>query len=95
MVFPGADAGALPRHPSQLYEAATEGLLLFLVLRYAIHSRQALASPGLVTGLFLAGYAIAGMFCEHFRVDTDPQIGLGLLTSARCTCSRCWRSASA
>ena len=83
MVFPDADAGPLPRHPSQLYEAATEGLVLFLVLRYAIYSRQALAHPGLVTGLFLVGYAIARMFCEFFRVDTDPQIGLGLLTSGQ------------
>ena len=83
MVFPGADAGPLPRHPSQLYEAATEGALLLLVLSYVIYRRQALARPGLVTGWFLAGYAVARMFCEHFRVDTDPHIGLGLLTSGQ------------
>ena len=82
VLFPGA--GPLPRHPSQLYEAATEGLLLFLVLRYAIYGRlAALGRPGLVTGLFLAGYAVARMFCEFFRVDSDPQIGLGLITSGQ------------
>jgi phosphatidylglycerol:prolipoprotein diacylglycerol transferase len=81
VIFP--DGGPLPRHPSQLYEAATEGLLLLLVLGYAIYRRQALARPGLVTGLFLAGYAVARMFCESFRVDTDPQIGLGLMTSGQ------------
>ncbi len=65
MVFPGA--GATPRHPSQLYEAALEGLALFLVLRFLSHRRLALKSPGLVTGVFLAGYGAARSFCELFR----------------------------
>jgi len=81
MVFP--DAGPLPRHPSQLYEALTEGLLLFLLLRYAIYSRLLLTRPGALTGIFLVGYGLARIFCEMFRADTDPQIGLGLVTSGQ------------
>lgn len=60
-----------PRHPSQLYEAALEGLVLFLVLRYLTHRARALNSPGLVTGVFLAGYGLARSFCELFR-QPDP-----------------------
>jgi len=81
MVFP--DAGPLPRHPSQLYEALGEGLLLFLVLQYAIYGRLLLKQPGAVTGIFLAGYGLARGICEFFREDTDPQIGLGLVTSGQ------------
>jgi len=81
MVFP--DGGPLPRHPSQLYEALAEGLLLFLVLRAAIYGRGLLGRAGAVTGLFLAGYGIARIACEMMREDTDPQIGLGLLTSGQ------------
>jgi phosphatidylglycerol:prolipoprotein diacylglycerol transferase len=65
MVFPGA--GPVPRHPSQLYEAATEGLLLFALCWWLIHRRGALARPGLVAGVFTAGYGIARSFCEFFR----------------------------
>ena len=81
VIFPGA--GPLPRHPSQLYEALSEGLLLFFVLRYAIYSRLLLRRPGAVTGVFLTGYGVARIVCEMFREDTDPQIGLGLLTSGQ------------
>jgi len=69
MVFPGA--GLLPRHPSQLYEACLEGIVLFAVLRYFTHARKALAHPGLVTGVFLAGYGVARTLGEMFR-DYDP-----------------------
>lgn len=70
MVFP--NAGPDVRHPSQLYESALEGLLLFAVLWVLVHRRDALKSPGLVTGVFLAGYALARSFCELFRAP-DPQ----------------------
>ncbi len=72
MVFPGA--GPSPRHPSQLYEAGLEGFVLFLVLYIAVHL-GALRRPGLVTGLFAAGYGIARIACEFFR-EPDPQLGL-------------------
>ena len=65
MVFPGA--GPEPRHPSQLYEASLEGLALFLICAWLIYSRGALKRPGLVAGMFTAGYGIARSFCELFR----------------------------
>ena len=71
MVFP--NGGPVPRHPSQLYEAVCEGLLLFLVLLLAEH-RGARRQPGIVTGLFLIGYAVARMSGELFR-QPDAQLG--------------------
>ena len=70
MVFP--DAGPLPRHPSQLYEALTEGLVLFAVLWWLTHRRQALRTPGVIGGAFLVGYGLARSFCELFR---EPDAG--------------------
>jgi phosphatidylglycerol---prolipoprotein diacylglyceryl transferase len=79
MAFP--KAGDIPRHPSQLYEAALEGLALFLVLRFLTHHRLALKNPGLVTGVFLAGYGVARSFCEFFREpDAKHALTSGLLT---------------
>ena len=73
MVFPDPAAGPFPRHPSQLYEAATEGVLLFVVLMWAVRM-GALKRPGLVTGLFGVGYGLSRIFCEFFR-EPDPQLG--------------------
>jgi phosphatidylglycerol:prolipoprotein diacylglycerol transferase len=80
MVFPDAarlHTGIEPatRHPSQLYEAALEGLLLFLVLRVLTHHRDALKSPGVVGGVFLAGYGVARIVSEFFR---EPHAGHAL-----------------
>jgi phosphatidylglycerol:prolipoprotein diacylglycerol transferase len=71
MVFPGG--GPLPRHPSQLYEAALEGLLLLLLLLLLVRG-GALKRPGLITGAFASGYAIARTVAEFFR-EPDPQLG--------------------
>src|SRR6185436_1436395 len=71
MVFPSG--GPLPRHPSQLYEATIEGLVLCAVLALLIRA-GALKRPGLVMGVFAAGYAVARSFCELFR-EPDPQLG--------------------
>ena len=71
MVFPGG--GLMPRHPSQLYESALEGLLLFCILAFAIRL-GALKRPGLVIGLFAIVYALARSFCELFR-EPDAQLG--------------------
>jgi len=73
MVFPSPEAGPWPRHPSQLYEAALEGLVLFCVL--ALLARAgALKRPGLILGAFAIGYAIARSVCELFR-EPDAQLG--------------------
>jgi phosphatidylglycerol:prolipoprotein diacylglycerol transferase len=69
--FPGA--GPLPRHPSQLYEAALEGALLFALLMIAVRM-GAFRRPGLVTGLFALGYAVGRIVSEFFR-EPDPQLG--------------------
>ena len=71
MVFPSG--GPLPRHPSQLYEAALEGLLLFLVLGLLVRG-GALKRPGLTIGAFAVGYALTRSFCELFR-EPDAQLG--------------------
>ncbi len=70
VVFPGTEAGGVPRHPSQLYEAMTEGAILFAVLWWLVHRRDALARPGVTAGTFMAGYAIGRAVCEPFR-DQD------------------------
>ena len=72
VVFP--NGGPLARHPSQLYEAALEGLVLFLLLRFLTHSRLKLATPGFVAGAFVAGYGCARIFVEFFR-EPDAHIG--------------------
>jgi len=71
MVFPSG--GPLPRHPSQLYEAGLEGLVLFTVLALLIRA-GALKRPGLILGAFALGYGIARAICEHFR-EPDAQLG--------------------
>jgi len=75
VVFPAG--GPLPRHPSQLYEALCEGLLLFLLLLIA--ERGGIRRhPGMLSGFFLAGYAVARMSGELFR-QPDAQIGFLIL----------------
>ena len=71
MVFP--TGGPVPRHPSQLYEAALEGLVLFVVLALLMRG-GALRRPGFIIGAFAVGYALARSFCELFR-EPDPQLG--------------------
>jgi phosphatidylglycerol:prolipoprotein diacylglycerol transferase len=71
MVFP-TDPLGLPRHPSQLYEAALEGLVLGAVLLWLALRRRAFHRPGLVAGLFFAGYGVARFVVEFFR-QADPQ----------------------
>jgi phosphatidylglycerol:prolipoprotein diacylglycerol transferase len=71
MVFP--NGGPLPRHPSQLYEAALEGLVLFAVL-FVLVRAGALKRPGTIIGAFALGYGLIRVFCELFR-EPDPQLG--------------------
>ena len=72
MVFPGG--GDVPRHPSQLYQALLEGLVLFVVL-WTLARREYLRERfGFLTGAFLAGYAVARIIGEFFR-QPDPFLG--------------------
>jgi phosphatidylglycerol:prolipoprotein diacylglycerol transferase len=73
MIFPRG--GPDPRHPSQLYEAGLEGLVLLIVLGLMVRA-GALRRPGLILGTFAAGYAVARSFCELFR---QPDVQLGFL----------------
>lgn len=83
MVFPYA--GAMPRHPSQLYEAFLEGLVLFAVVRFVA---QKTLGAGSVAGVFLVGYGVARIACEVFR-EPDIQhgfIAFGWLTFGQLLC---------
>jgi phosphatidylglycerol:prolipoprotein diacylglycerol transferase len=71
MVFP--EAGPEPRHPSQLYEALLEGVLLFLILRVVTHMLGGLQRPGLTGGIFIAGYGVCRIISEFFR-EPDPRL---------------------
>jgi phosphatidylglycerol:prolipoprotein diacylglycerol transferase len=79
MVFP-RDPEQVPRHPSQLYEAGLEGIVLFLLL-YLLVRRGWLERPGAIGGAFLAGYGLARIIVEFFR-QPDAHLGflLGLTT---------------
>ena len=74
MVFPRA--GPVPRHPSQLYEAALEGAFLFVALWALCRFTSARDRPGFLAGAFLAGYGACRTFVEVFR---QPDLHLGFL----------------
>ncbi|HSR55479.1 MAG TPA: prolipoprotein diacylglyceryl transferase [Alphaproteobacteria bacterium] len=78
MVFP-TDPTGQPRHPSQLYEAALEGLLLLLILWVLARYADARGKPGLITGAFLLGYGFFRSVAELFR---QPDAHIGFLTGA-------------
>ncbi|MFT4026618.1 MAG: prolipoprotein diacylglyceryl transferase [Novosphingobium sp.] len=71
MIFP--DGGALPRHPSQLYEAALEGLALGAVLLFVFWKTRARWRPGLLVGLFALGYGAGRFVIENYR-EPDQQL---------------------
>lgn len=74
VVFPRG--GDEPRHPSQLYEAVTEGILLFIILFALIHIKSIRARAGLVSAFFMIGYGVSRFGCEFFR---EPDIQLGFI----------------
>ncbi len=100
IVFP--TGGPFARHPSQLYEAALEGIVLLAVLAWFIYHRHALKSPGLVTGIFVLGYGLSRIFVEFFR-EPDAQIGylvggwltMGMLLSLPMALAGIWAIARA
>jgi phosphatidylglycerol:prolipoprotein diacylglycerol transferase len=73
IVFPGG--GEIPRHPSQLYEAALEGIVLGLVLAFAFWKTRARYEPGKLLGIFLVGYSLC-RFCVEFVREPDRQLGV-------------------
>ncbi|GER06270.1 prolipoprotein diacylglyceryl transferase [Iodidimonas muriae] len=76
MVFP-SDPSQLPRHPSQLYESALEGLVLFLAINWLVFRSQTVRrKPGLLVGLFFFGYGLSRYVVEFAR---EPDAHLGLL----------------
>ena len=84
VIFPGARAqdcpdveGLCARHPSQLYEAGLEGVLLGAIILWLSFGRGWLKTPGAVCGLFLAGYGFARFFVEFYRVADDQFISPG------------------
>jgi phosphatidylglycerol---prolipoprotein diacylglyceryl transferase len=100
IVFP--DGGPLPRHPSQLYEAALEGLVLFLVLRFLTHGGLKLKTPRFVGGAFVCGYGLSRIVVEFFR-EPDAHIGylaggwltMGMVLSLPMVLAGIWAMATA
>ena len=73
VIFPnGGDVG---RHPSQIYEAILEGLVLFILINYLALKKELLFKTGCISGLFLILYSILRIFSENFR-EPDMHIGL-------------------
>jgi phosphatidylglycerol:prolipoprotein diacylglycerol transferase len=77
-----------PRHPSQIYEAILEGLVLFLILRVLTHQKGALRRPGFVTGAFLLGYGVFRFLVEFVREPDSqmPEALRGYLTMGMLLC---------
>ena len=69
IVFP--TGGPVPRHPSQLYEAALEGLLLFAIMWLLFWYTRARYKPGMLAGVFIFGYGVARFVVEYFRNPDD------------------------
>ncbi len=73
VIFP--EGGAIPRHPSQLYEALLEGIVLFIILFFLVRLKYFRERAGLLTAIFLGGYSAFRAFVEFFR---EPDFYLGL-----------------
>ncbi len=71
IIFP--TGGPVPRHPSQLYEAGLEGIVLFAILWLAFWTTKARYEPGKLVGIFLLGYGLARFGVEYFR-EADAQL---------------------
>ena len=78
VVFPYG--GPFPRHPSQLYEALGEGLLLFIIMNILVFKFNSLKKPWLSSSVFFIGYGFARFICELFR---EPEHMLGPFTEGQ------------
>lgn len=74
VIFQNTGGGSVPRHPSQIYEALTEGLVLFIIMNSILFFTKARLRPGLLSGIFCIFYAIFRFIIENFRMP-DQQIG--------------------
>ena len=85
MIFP--NGGGLPRHPSQLYEAFLEGIVLFFLLYLLVRATSFRLRGGLLSGIFISGYALARFTVEFFR-EPDQQLGYfaDILTMGQLLC---------
>lgn len=100
--FEFPNGGPFTRHPSQLYEALLEGVVLFLVLRIPTHGFLKLKSPGFICGAFVAGYGLSRIFVEFFR-EPDQQLGylfggwltMGMVLSVPMVLAGIWAMATA
>ena len=72
VIFP--QAGNAPRHPSQLYEALLEGVLLFIIINFLAFNKKLLFKPGYISGYFLIFYSILRIISEYFR-EPDKHLG--------------------
>ena len=72
IIFPSG--GSVARHPSQIYEAILEGIILFILINYLALKKQFLFKAGYISGFFLVSYSILRIFSENFR---EPDIHLG------------------
>ena len=72
VIFP--NAGNLPRHPSQIYEAILEGLFIFIILLFLHKFTKIKEKKGILSGLFLVLYGFSRVLIENFR-EPDQQIG--------------------
>ena len=72
VIFP--DSGNIGRHPSQIYEAILEGIILFILINYFALKKQLIFKSGYISGLFLTFYSILRIFSEIFR---EPDVHLG------------------
>jgi len=73
IIYPSIDN--LPRHPSQLYEAFFEGIVLFLILLFCFNKKQKKINTGIISGLFLTIYSVFRFLIENIR---EPDLNLGL-----------------
>ena len=73
VIFP--NGGSMARHPSQIYEAILEGIILFVLINYFALKKKLLFKTGYISGLFLVSYSILRMLSEIFR---EPDMHLGL-----------------
>jgi phosphatidylglycerol:prolipoprotein diacylglycerol transferase len=85
VIFPGQ---SFARHPSQLYEAILEGIVLFIILRVATHQNKSLQRPGLTAGIFLLGYGLFRFAVEFVREPDAhmPEALRGYITMGMILC---------